>query len=246
MAKLDLSRVTLIAATARDVPETIDAMRRCEDKADFANRLLFTPSRKHASTAEWCQCPDFQHVQELCPWSMVILPRWRHCFADFVLSVHWDGFIIDAASWSDEFMAYDFIGGHCTFENTRPSLDGQKFPVMNNGFYLSSRRFWWALEQLALPATEDACYPCESLIQGRYRKLLEDRGVKFAPPELAMKFSAAEKPWTNEFGAHSRIALSSAPLGEIKPGKLYDLMQRGTKPDDGVWKGYSAATGRIR
>jgi hypothetical protein len=243
--KLDLSRVTLIGASARDIPETLSAMDRCTAQATFGSRILFSPQKPLEVNAHWYRSPAFQHHRDLCLWSMTELPKSCPWLTDYVLSVHWDGFIVDAHSWDNEFFTYDFIGGpYIHPRGPRGSEPGDNL-VINNGFYLSSKRFWRALANLNVQPTLEDCHPCDVLISTRYRKALEDRGVRFAPRRACERFAAAEKPWCGEFGAHGGHALSGAPIGPLQQGKLFDLVHRCVHPPAGQRKGHTAAGGLI-
>lgn len=199
--KLSLRNVTLLAATARHHDETLGAIRHCHKLADFANTVYFSDKNPKVDYAEYHICPKFETYKDICPWSLTELPKQRHLFkGDFVLSIHWDGYIIDPSKWNDAFLFYDYIGA--------PWPDGV---VGNNGFYLSSKRFWWALEYLNFKPTHEACHPSDQVLMRECKPCMDTLGVRVAPAELAKRFSVDNGTYSGQFGAHGRQAIQSIP-----------------------------------
>lgn len=101
---------------------------------------------------------------------------------EFVLIFQYDGFILSANNWRDEFLNYDYIGA--------PWIGYYKenieHNVGNGGFTLRSKKLLEILardEQIKLGPPEDA------LICRQYRVYLESKGMKYAPEEIAGMFS---------------------------------------------------------
>lgn len=97
----------------------------------------------------------------------------------YVLIVQWDGFILDARRWTNEYLAYDYIGARWKSFNDEAN-------VGNGGFSLRSRRL--------LQATADAeitqVHPEDVHLCRTYRPLLQQRyGISYAPQALADRFS---------------------------------------------------------
>lgn len=230
--KLDLSTVTLMGVSSRDVAETIEAMDRCTAIASFASTLLFSPERPSHWRGKWAPCPAFKEARGLCPWSMTQLPSMRKLFAAHVLSIHWDGFIVEPKAWSPEFLKYDFVGSPLTSEDAYCPKPSDVPFLMNNGFYLSSRRFWKSLADLRIENSDKDCHPSDRLVTGRYRPILEKLGVRFAPLQVAQKFSCTDTAWAGEFGAHGPVSLRSAPLKQDWSTKLAKWVHHGIRPPE--------------
>lgn len=243
---LDLRSVTLMAATTRDVVETIKAMDRCAAFASFAERVLFSPVRPEGFNGHWIECPKFLDTRELCPWSMTVLPRIAQRFTAHVLSVHWDGFIIDPTAWQPEFLTYDFIGAPVMESQPKCPRPATVPFEMNNGFYLSSRKFWKALGSLQVEPSIEYCHPSDRMVTGTLRPQLEAKGIKYAPLSLAQKFACTETPWEGEFGAHSNIGLRGAPLHQPVSDTLLRYISHGTKNPEPRGQAYSPVLGVIR
>lgn len=96
-----------------------------------------------------------------------------------VLLIQWDGYIVNADAWSDDFLDYDYIGARWGFHDD-PHVVG------NGGFSLRSRRLLAALQDPGIDRFE----PEDAKICRHYRPLLESRyGIRFAPGEVADRFS---------------------------------------------------------
>ncbi|QCG93049.1 tetratricopeptide repeat protein (plasmid) [Azospirillum sp. TSA2s] len=103
----------------------------------------------------------------------------RHIETPYVLIVQWDGFILDARLWSEEYKAYDYIGARWTLFDDAAN-------VGNGGFSLRSRRL---LEATADPEVTEL-HPEDYHLCRTHRRLLQERyGITYAPPALADRFS---------------------------------------------------------
>jgi len=110
------------------------------------------------------------------------------------LTVQWDGWAIDAAAWTDEFLEYDYVGAPWHWHPP-----GQQ--VGNGGFSLRSLR----LAQFLAERRDEFPYryPEDDAICRDYRPALERAGFRFAPVELALRFSFEHgKPPFPTFGFH--------------------------------------------
>lgn len=117
---------------------------------------------------------------------------------DFNLVIQTDGYPCNPLAWTEEFFDYDYIGAVWPWEN--PS-------VGNGGFSLRSRRLLDAL--LALDLREWQCHPEDATICRHARQCLEtEYNIRFAPPELADRFSIEwniSSSWLGRsFGFHGK------------------------------------------
>jgi len=102
---------------------------------------------------------------------------------DFSLYIQSDGFAVNKNAWDDRFLDYDFIGAPWPFHQE----DGN---VGNGGFSIRSNKLHKALLELDIPLELLAREPEDYIICTIYKKELEEKhGIKFAPEELACKFS---------------------------------------------------------
>ena len=124
---------------------------------------------------------------------------------DFVLVVQVDGFILNPSAWDNKFFEFDYIGAPW------PHLENR---TGNGGFSLRSKKLNDALKDIFLNIPEEN-YKSENLYQEdvyiciNKRKILEEKyGIKFAPFEIASKFSVEDRNYTNQFGFHGKYVFN--------------------------------------
>jgi hypothetical protein len=110
----------------------------------------------------------------------------------FLLSIHYDGFIVDASAWRPEFLNYDYIGAKWAWHT-----DGMN--VGNSGFCLLSKKL---LDIWKEPCSDD--HLCRVL-----RPQLEaEHGIRFAPESVADLFAyEGSLPRQPTFGFHGLFNL---------------------------------------
>lgn len=131
------------------------------------------------------------------------------------LAIQYDSGILDVDAWTDEFLDYDYIGAPWGWF-------GDKLEIGNGGFSLRSKKLMMYLQehQDEFPVR---C-PEDILLCRTYRPILEARGFKWAPPELASQFSI-ERSTVNgthrHFGYHGIFNWQLALDGEELRNRLY-------------------------
>ncbi len=187
--KLDLSEVSLLCVETRRTPLAVHAMQRCLEQVDFKEALLLgsNESVELPAPLHYASIPQIATTAEYS--RFMVRQLGDHFTGSHVLIVQWDGFITDARQWDPRFLEYDYVGALWK--------DGT---VGNGGFSLRSRRLVDALRAMDTPQT----HPEDHCICYRYRGELERRfGIRFAPPELASRFSwEAHEPSHTTFGLH--------------------------------------------
>lgn len=196
---LHLPDVTLVGVDSRTPQLALQAMQHCRAQVGFARTLLFTDAATAAGPLpDGVQALPVQ-IDSVSAYSHFMLRGLLpHIHTSHLLVVQWDGYLLDAAQWSPEFLACDYIGALF-----RDEPEGRN--VGNGGFSLRSRRLLQALQDPRITPThpEDAC------IAQQHRPLLEQaHGIRFAPPALAARF-AYERVAPNgpTFGFHGLFNL---------------------------------------
>ena len=190
--RLALPQVTLCAVTSVNVEATMWALQACLQGIAFAECKLLTdvavrPTHPEITHIPIARLPCANAYSRFMQEQLIDHVETSHC-----LIVQWDGFILDPARWSPLFLEFDYIGA------SWPQFDDDH-DVGNGGFSLRSRRL--------LEACRDANFvpghPEDVAICRTNRTLLEDRGMRFAPRELADQFSVerAGDP-SRSFGFH--------------------------------------------
>lgn len=123
---------------------------------------------------------------------------YKHVDTEYMLIIQWDGYVLNYLAWNPAWLEYDYIGAPWWY------TDGLN--VGNGGFSLRTRRLMELTAQDS--AFDKVFHPEDDAICRKRRRYLETQyGVKFAPDELARKFSIegynqANKTWSGEFGFH--------------------------------------------
>lgn len=117
-----------------------------------------------------------------------------------ILIIHPDGYVLNWEAWDNDWLAYDYIGATWGYKDN--------MNVGNGGFSLRSKKL---LEILANDDAINDFHPEDDKICRKYRSYLEDKyGIKFAPDEIANKFSieayntgfAGANKYNGQFGFH--------------------------------------------
>jgi hypothetical protein len=140
------------------------------------------------------------------------VPQWLR--TDHFLLIQWDGHPTNADAWTDEFLAYDYIGAPWPWF-------GPESRVGNGGFSLRSKRL--AKYLAANPDRYPLWCPEDDAICRRYRMALMDEGFRWAPEDLAYRFSV-ESPGKDlamkPFGFHSPLNWAWALSREERERRL--------------------------
>ncbi|MFA4942613.1 MAG: DUF5672 family protein [Patescibacteria group bacterium] len=208
--KKKLKTVTLLGIDCVDLGRLSLAMEICQKDFEFAEVKILTslPSG------------DLQNVIKIDPINstaeyshFIISELDKYVDTDHVLIVQYDGFILNPSAWSDEFLKYDYIGAPWLVADWSVKNFGfpaewlGKLAVGNGGFSLRSKKLLSLTAKLARDNKFEKYDPEDVVICVRYRQLLEDNGIKFAPVDVARQFAfEAEGPnsyaWDGQFGFH--------------------------------------------
>ena len=153
---------------------------------------------------------------------------------DFVLIIQYDGFILNPEAWTDDFLAYDYIGAPWWYKDNNN--------VGNGGFSLRSKRL---LEVLQNDDAIQEFHPEDHVICRVYGDYLISRGIVFAPEKIAARFSiegALKFPsmpvkfgsiWTKEFGFHGLDKTDISGWIRLHPEySILDLHKRDSHASD--------------
>jgi hypothetical protein len=222
VADLKLPTVTLAAVTSVNVSATVFALSESMKQAEVAQTLLLTDI-KDAEVPPGIRVQAIEPLRSMDDYCRFMLTR----LADYIETSHvlicqWDGFVVDASAWSDEFLDVDYIGARW------PQFrDGHE--VGNGGFSLRSKRLLDALRQpeIVISSPEDVAI-------GRLNRdrLEQDYGIRFADQALADRFSFERTmPQGRTFGFHG--AFNMVPfVGAERFWSIYRSLDR----PESVWR----------
>lgn len=119
---------------------------------------------------------------------------YKYIKTDHCLLVQRDGYVLNGNLWNDKFLNYDYIGAPC-WDNL----------VGNGGFSLRSFKLLKTTADAPFELNEQS-HNCEDMyICKTYRNYFLEKGINFAPVELARNFSMEcynEHYKNSLFGAH--------------------------------------------
>lgn len=215
MTEPRLADVTLccVDCTPR-LPWALMAMQRCLDQLSFGDAVLCTDrltlqGRVLPDGVRWVEIPALGTIEAYSEFMVKGLAP--HIRTSHVLVVQWDGFVLNPAAWTDEFLSVDYIGAPWNHLS-------EPFTVGNGGFSLRSLRLLRALKDPAIVPShpEDIC------ICVTYRATLEAQGLRFATPALARRFAVEDDPLTTQvFGFHGACHLPAV----LEPGQTLAFVE---------------------
>lgn len=125
----------------------------------------------------------------------------QHIYTDYALTVQDDGWVLNGKNWTDEFLAYDYVGSpthaglvgenmYITF-TWQEVMDQHPKVVQNGGLSLRSKAFMKAPMKHGIMHTGHFQEPfCNEDVQltSMLKEKMERVGIKYAPLDLAKRF----------------------------------------------------------
>jgi hypothetical protein len=203
-----LPDVTLVAVDGTmNAARTAASLAASAAQLAFARALLLSPVRPagvDAPAIDWMEIPPLtlKGYNQFCLADLHRFITTSHC-----LTVQSDSRIVNPRAWDDGWLQFDYIGAPWP-----PGHTGTPYRVGNSGFCLRSRRLLQATSSLpndtivwrgtVKPTSRDDVITCVM-----YREQLERLGLRFAPVEVAARFSfesaTPESPaLSDQFGTH--------------------------------------------
>lgn len=203
--------------------------KSCETKK-FDEVLVFSdkpfPKLKHDYT--YYNIDEVMNALAIVPWEknsfnldayndFLMKGLLRFVNTDHVISIHYDGFCVNADEWNDEYLEYDYIGSptHRKWFPLANSLKDHKvYDKYSNGWYTGGGGFSLRSKKLLMALQDPEITPfisninfqrCEDwCIAVKHKDLLVNKyGIKFAPLDLSLQFSTELLTGLNfSFGFH--------------------------------------------
>lgn len=193
--KLNLHDVTLCIADCVTPKLAIRAIQHSLDLCDFARAILFTDKIQDHAISN-CEVVQINRIGSINEYSHFLLKQLNEYIqTDFLIVAQWDGYVIDAKGWSNEFRNFDYIGAKWPWHQ-----DGKN--IGNGGFSFRSKKLLEATSSPLFQYMENA--PEDDLICRTNREYLErNNAIRFATEQIADRFSY-ERSIPNEptFGFH--------------------------------------------
>lgn len=205
MEKLNLQNVTLYGADTINKERLLFVFSICERFADFGQKILFTKTTSDYTSESGISVVNTNIITSVADYNDFNMKQlYKFIEKDFVLVVEYDGFILNPNAWTEEFLNYDYIGAPWWYDD--------EHNVGNGGFSIRSKKL---LTILATDKNITETIPDDRHICRTYRAYLESKGIRFAPEELAQRFSIegslhysenwqkkTGSIWSDQFGFH--------------------------------------------
>lgn len=180
-SRLQLPDVTLVCVDTGTPAASLAAVQHCLRQVEFGEVLLFTDPARVPDAPREVHLRGMVIPDPLSYSDFLLDELASHVYTSHALIVQRHAFVRDAAQWHPDFLLYDYIGAPMR------GLPAER-SVGHGGFSLRSRRLLVALRMAAL----DRRYPDDQAICQSHRDHLERvHDIRFAPRELALRFSQA-------------------------------------------------------
>ena len=204
--KRKLDNVTLIIIDCVETKRAEQSLDICLEDMEFKEvKFLTSLETKSPYKVAIEHIPNIEKFSEFCLKELT-----NYVDTEFVFLVQWDGFILNPQSWEDSFLNYDYIGA--PFYVSQWQIDNNNFPqelkgsyqTGNGGFCIRSKRFLDLTSQLSHEGVFPKYQPEDVAVCIWHRKKLEENGIRFAPTEIAARFSieGTRETYRNQFGFH--------------------------------------------
>lgn len=203
-----LDNITLIAVSSIKIPETIFALKQSSQLLQFGAIKLISNMCPENLPEEisFEQCPELRSKDDYSHY--VIYNLIKHVTTDFCLLIQYDGYVLRPNLWDDDFLLWDYIGAPWVIsQDAYMTKDGEHIRVGNGGFSLRSKKLLSIPTEYNMPYLEEqGFYNEDGNICVYNRKFLQNLGIKYAPLEVAAKFSrekdVPENMGIETFGFH--------------------------------------------
>ncbi len=190
---LKLPDVTLIAVTSVKLYETIKALTYSMRDIEFGEVVLVT-HRKPLGLPKGITYKHTEKITDIDKFNYLIAYELGSFVnTDYIILVHYDGFIVHPEMWRNEFLEYDYIGSPWPLPTAEHSTyydeDGNVCRV-GNSVSLRSKRLLEYPKKAGLewkPAS-DGFYNEDIFLCCMNKVKIEKAGMKFAPIEVARLF----------------------------------------------------------
>lgn len=214
MNKINLPDVTLVAVAGVRVPEAYKAIRKSMKGINFGEVKLITPKNAVTENKE-VQVIKLDYELNYEAYNRFIVYNLKdYIDTEYVLLVQDDGYVCNPKLWKDEFYDYDYIGAIWPIPDESDKISyrdpfGKLIRVGNGGFSFRSKKLLNMPTELDLPWKSYYDHWNEDgFISVHNRHFLEEKGIKYAPIDIAKYFShespVKEIEGLESFGFHGK------------------------------------------
>jgi len=197
---INLNKVTLLEVNCVNPELGVKSLLYSMKEIEFARSIIFSHYKPNnlPNNIEYIEIPKLTHdgFSKFC-----IEKLTDYVDTDYALSINDDGFVINPHLWTDDFLNYDYIGAPWA-----PNSEWcPKNRVGNGGFCLKSKKFMDLCSNIEYKGGHD-----DVIVTNQYYDYFMKFSIKYAPVEVAMKFSLemkipeCEYNLNNCFGFHGK------------------------------------------
>lgn len=191
--KLKLPNVTLAAMASVKLYETIKALEYSMQGIEFGEVVLIT----HRKPLGLPETITYKHTEKLtdidCFNYKIVYELGDFIHTDYVLLIHYDGFVVHPEKWQEEFLKYDYIGSPWPLpereNHSYHDIYGNLCRV-GNSVSLRSKRLldFPKKENLKWVRDWEGFYNEDIFLCCMNKHRIEEAGMKIAPIEVARYF----------------------------------------------------------
>ena len=190
MKRTKLDNVTLLAVSSVNIKATLKALLHSMKKIDFARVLFLTdaePRQNISPKIHFVKIPKIDNINAFN--NFMVYDLHKYIDTDFILQIHYDGFVVHPELWSNDFLQFDYLGSPWPEDKCFVCPDGQMSRV-GNSVGIRSKRLLELPSKLGLKMTPgiDGTYNEDVFLCVTSRRILEENGCKFAPLQIAARF----------------------------------------------------------
>ena len=190
--KLKLPNVTLFTVDCIDLERTLFAIYESIENIEFGQVIIATSLDYGVYLQDKrITFKSIRPIRNLYEYSNFMVKKLNdYINTDYVLTIQWDGFVLNPKAWSNRYLNYDYIGAVWL---NRENIYGNG--IGNGGFSLRSKRLIKFLAETS--EKELNCYP-----EDRYVSIVANKYFNPAPKSIANRFSTESK-YQGSFGFHN-------------------------------------------
>ena len=187
--KIHLPNVTLIAVAGNKVTETIRAMQKSMKDIQYGAVVLCT-HEDHDVSDLGIELHKIEKLDYKAYNHFIIYRLHEHVPTEYALVVQHDGYVLRPDKWDNRFFDYDYIGAPWK-PNLHFTKSGKEVRVGNGGFSFRSKKLLTGVTEKEFPFTDNGTgfFHEDGVLCVYYRDELEQKGFKYAPVEIAARFS---------------------------------------------------------
>jgi len=239
--------ITIIAidGLGAETPDYVSLLRASSKLLDVRSLKLLTSDP--AARDDIVECVPISRLDYLAYSQFCIEELTNHVDTDHCLCVQLDGFILNPDRWEEAFLRFDFVGAPWSNKKNRPLAPGRS--VGNGGFSLRSKRYLeasarckWHDEWQDVDVPRKHWGNEDYFLNILHRDELTGAGVKFAPEEVAARFSIQSGDQldrrhrlTTVFGFHGKGLLGRARRHTRGLGIEYPHLEK-VRPSRFPWR----------